>query len=566
MSVKLVLRLLCCFLLIALHTTNLSAQENKSELMEKFAQNIIQSLEDRNINNLMELVWRQISCYDGSNYDLLESKFSNVFNQCVKMDAQLLTIDELDETRFQIKTSLKFSFANGQGMQQYVYFVATEKENEFKIVEIYDETEYKAINENKLIKQHLMSAPGEELTAFQRAFGFVRLWSEVKYNFALFDRVPDIDWDSILYHYLPEIQENQTTEEYYRLLQKIMALLQDAHTGIWYPFKNRFKPPLRIMNIQNKAVIVDVGTSKELEDLKIIPGLEITKVDGRIVSEILTTDIFPYISASTIQFRDIVAYDQLLQGPKNSACMITIKTRQGKEKNLTLTRLSKSNQMPWLNRSMFEFRKISNDISYVALNSFQDAEIVNKFDQSFNEIQKAKGLILDLRNNGGGSTSIGNEIIGRLIDKPLPSSHYKTPQYMPISKTVNRDNSWYEGELDNPIPKLDNPYFGPIVILIGPRTGSAAEDCIISLHAGGRAKLVGEKTSGSTGQPLTIRLPGGGNARICTIYSTYPDGKEFVGVGIKPDVEIHPTQEDFYSGHDRVLEEGIKIIKKIAHL
>ena len=53
----------------------------------------------------------------------------------------------------------------------------------------------------------------------------------------------------------------------------------------------------------------------------------------------------------------------------------------------------------------------------------------------------------------------------------------------------------------------------------------------------------------------------GGRARICTKHDTYPDGREFVGVGILPDVEIHSTRQDYANGNDVVLERGLKVIE-----
>jgi len=73
--------------------------------------------------------------------------------------------------------------------------------------------------------------------------------------------------------------------------------------------------------------------------------------------------------------------------------------------------------------------------------------------------------------------------------------------------------------------------------------------------------MVGQKSSGSTGQPLRFDLGYGVNGRICTKRDTYPDGREFVGVGIIPDVEVHPTQADIAIGRDAVLEKGIDVLK-----
>lgn len=56
-----------------------------------------------------------------------------------------------------------------------------------------------------------------------------------------------------------------------------------------------------------------------------------------------------------------------------------------------------------------------------------------EFEHAFQEILRADGLILDLRDNGGGNSQFGDIIISQLTDKPLAACHWKTRQYMPAS-------------------------------------------------------------------------------------------------------------------------------------
>ncbi len=68
--------------------------------------------------------------------------------------------------------------------------------------------------------------------------------------------------------------------------------------------------------------------------------------------------------------------------------------------------------------------------------------------------------------------------------------------------------------------------------------------------------ILGEPTAGSTGQPLSFRLPGGGSGRVCTLQCRYADGREFVGVGVQPKIRVTPTVADFRAGKDTVLESA----------
>ena len=62
-------------------------------------------------------------------------------------------------------------------------------------------------------------------------------------------------------------------------------------------------------------------------------------------------------------------------------------------------------------------------------------------------------------------------------------------------------------------------------------------------------------------QPLPLELPGGGRANICTKRDTYPDGREFVGIGIPPDIVVETSVSDVQEGRDPVLDRGIELLR-----
>ena len=398
----------------------------------------------------------------------------------------------------------------------------------------------------------------------ERLEGFIQLWSEVKYNFAFFDQVPELDWDKVLEEYLPKIQKEQTTEQYYRLLEQCIARLKDGHTTVYPPgiFRHRARLPIRLIAVERKPIISQVNEAAAFARPELKPGLEITHIDGRPVSEILEKEIYPYEAGGTTQNHDRRAFRRLIQGKEGSEAIVRVRNADGKLHDLKLMYLKWRHIYP----PSFEFYNLGDSIAYVALNSFSSDEAPALFKGAFEEIRQAKGLIIDIRNNGGGSSHHGYAIISHLIDKPIPDSSWKTRKYMPAFRAWGRQEQWYEGSQNRIEPHGENPYLGPIVVLTGPGTISAAEDFVVALHASGRATLVGEKTAGTTGQPLMIKLPHNGKARICTKRDTYPDGREFVGVGVIPDVEIHPTQKSIAAERDVVLEKAIEILTKQAKI
>lgn len=410
----------------------------------------------------------------------------------------------------------------------------------------------------------LMPKPGKpQVTTAERIAAFARLWTEVKYNFANFDLVPNLDWDRTRERFLPLVENAQSDDEFHRLLQRLLAKLQDGHTSLMWAAGSW--PSMVIRSIEGKAVITDLSEEDEAAKNGLKRGTEITHVDGRPVSEIIS-EKYPYVSASTPQSRDCIAYARLLEGPTSSKVTFTVKDISGRAREVTLTRPG-NNQGSFLDRPPFEYRSLPGDVAYVALNSFGNSAAADEFDKIFDEkIRPAKGLIIDVRENGGGSSSVGYAVISRLIDKPLPASKSKTRQYLPAMAAWGKEPTWHDLGQDVVTPRGDNPYLGPVAVLTSPATFSAGEDFLIPLKWGKRATLVGERTGGSTGQPMIVDLGSGVKARICAKRDTYPDGSEFVGVGVIPDIEVHPTQKGIAEGKDTVLDAALAAIKKMRAL
>ena len=199
---------------------------------------------------------------------------------------------------------------------------------------------------------------------------------------------------------------------------------------------------------------------------------------------------------------------------------------------------------------------------YVNLPSFMTNQVVKDFEQIFPRVQKAKGLIVDIRHNHGGNSGNGDAIISMLTDKPIKGLLWKTPENVAAFRIwAEIKEQWQEVRQEPVTPRRKDPFLGPVIMLTGPETFSAAEDFVVLLHASERATVVGERTGGSTGDSLIIDLPGDVTAHVCTAHATYPDGREFVGVGVIPDVEVHPTAVDIATDRDVVLEKGVALLK-----
>jgi C-terminal processing protease CtpA/Prc len=84
----------------------------------------------------------------------------------------------------------------------------------------------------------------------------------------------------------------------------------------------------------------------------------------------------------------------------------------------------------------------------------------------------------------------------------------------------------------------------PVYILTSRRTFSAAEDFLIYLNYSKNIIRIGQATGGSSGQPLVFNLPHGISARVCTKADEFPDGTDFINIGIKPHVAVESSIKD----------------------
>jgi len=407
----------------------------------------------------------------------------------------------------------------------------------------------------------LSSKYREDLPEIEKVAGLSKVWSEIKYGFVYFDHVTALDWDSLYIACLAQVKDTKSTLEYYRVLQKMCAQLHDGHTRIEVPnelFREMYAhPAIQTRFMENKVLIVEVFDDS-LKRSGIHPGLEILSVDGIPVQQYARRFVEPYNSASTNQGQSTNTYEYyLLCGSKNKPVELELADNGGKPFKRVLSR----NYYRFQNyANIVDFRLLDGNIAYAALNTFGDRNIVAKFDSLFPFIEQSKALILDLRENSGGNSDNAYQILGYLVDKPFKIVQGKSRNYNAFNRAMGKTQQWE----DNPSVELPaNPskcYSKPLAVLMSSRTGSSAEDFCVVLRHLKRGILIGTPTAGSTGQPLFYGLPGGGTSVVCTIRTYTPDGEEFVGIGIEPDITVPQTVSDVQAGNDAALRTALSTL------
>jgi C-terminal processing protease CtpA/Prc len=410
----------------------------------------------------------------------------------------------------------------------------------------------------------------ETLPEDERIAGLSRLWSEVKFNFAYFDLVPDLDWDALYLAYLPRVRQTPSTLEYYRLLAEMAARLRDGHTGVYVP-KELYdevyaRPAFSTLLVEDRVLVTRVYDDA-LRRGGVVPGAEVVEIDGVAVKRYAEERVAPYQSASTPHDLAARVYGYFLfAGPASKTVEVTFRSAGGETFTRRIARLPFEQGRKVANPPAMELRMLPGNVAYVALNSFNDDSAAEQFEARFDEIAKADALVLDVRENGGGNSDVGYRVLACLTDKPFKTSRWQTRDYRPTFRAWGRGEAVYTEEAGEVQPSGSRLFSKPVVVLTSARTYSAAEDFVVAFDAMKRGAIVGEPTGGSTGQPLNFALPGGGGARVCTKRDTYPDGRAFVGVGVQPQTLVRPTVDDVRAGRDTVLEAALDVVRRRARV
>ena len=293
------------------------------------------------------------------------------------------------------------------------------------------------------------------------------------------------------------------------------------------------------------------------------PGDEIVAIDGVPVRRYAEERVVPFVSSSTPQDRNVRTFGyQLLLGDAAPPLALTLRGAAGKERREEVAR---SGYTDIKRPERFAMRMLPGGVAYFALDHLESSAAVKAFEAALPSIMGAKALIIDVRANGGGSSNIGWDVLSYLSAAPIA----EPPQYVRADDPYTRAQGrgivgWAPARSFGGVPearKRAQVFGGKVAVLTGPKSFSAAEDFVLAFKSLKRGITVGEATGGSTGQPLFMQLPGGGTARICIKRDLTPDGRDFVGEGLFPDLPVAPTVDALRAGRDPVLEGALAALQ-----
>ena len=185
--------------------------------------------------------------------------------------------------------------------------------------------------------------------------------------------------------------------------------------------------------------------------------------------------------------------------------------------------------------------EIDGEIGILKVNRFGDdtVSLSRKYASEFVE-KGVKKVILDLRNNPGGTVGAAQGLLGIWLDNQIAMTERRGSE---IVKTLRTTGTPILGNMKT-------------VVLINGNSASASEITAGALREYGKATLVGQKSYGKGSVQIVIGLPGGSQMKVTEARWYTPKGKNIDKTGIEPDVKVDLSSDDVNNNVDPQMDKA----------
>lgn len=197
------------------------------------------------------------------------------------------------------------------------------------------------------------------------------------------------------------------------------------------------------------------------------------------------------------------------------------------------------------------------NVGYMRYDSFTDPIGEGNLDAVLSYLATCDGLIIDIRDNGGGSMTNVETLVARFIDKRILLG-YISHKTGPGHNDFSAPHPYY---LD-PAPQGRVMWGKPVVVLTNRSTFSAANNFVSVMKLLPNVKIAGSVTGGGSGMPFSSELPNGWGVRFsaCSVLDAEGNSTEF-GIAPTEGCEIDMDESLVASGVDTMLDFAISLLK-----
>lgn len=192
------------------------------------------------------------------------------------------------------------------------------------------------------------------------------------------------------------------------------------------------------------------------------------------------------------------------------------------------------------------YRILDDNIGYMRYESFANGMGEGNLDDAFIHMALCRGLIVDIRSNGGGNLTNAEKLAARFANEKTLVGYVQ-------HKTGPGHSDFSSMEARHLEPSANIRWQKPVVVLVNRGVFSAANEFTMYMKELPMVKIVGDHTGGGSGMPFSSSLPNGWTVRFSAI-PMYDARRQSCEFGIEPDYHVEQTTDDFQRGRDTLIE------------
>ena len=352
--------------------------------------------------------------------------------------------------------------------------------------------------------------------------------------------------------YLRAILHTNDRREFDLASMEFVARLHDGHSWFYDNWLDQTTAqPIGFIAYPLAGKWTVIRTS--LDSVKV--GDVITAINGASIEDFYARNL-KFISASSDRDAGVSFFDTPVIFPEK----FTLSLADGRKVPIDRKNDKKSEELPAKTEGRWLVEK---SVAYIRVPSFHGIESQAQALRYLQDFHEAKTVIIDVRGNPG--LGQPNVLQAALMGKPYKvwtesSAFHGGPLLRNYAAGYPEHSTLTtSGTILQP---RDTSYTGRLILLTDRVCSCACEDFVMPFKYSKRATLVGESTAGTFSLTRHINFENGMMLNIAAVHHSFPDGSQFEGVGIAPDIAVDVTPNDLRAHRDVVLQRAIELAQQ----
>jgi len=361
-----------------------------------------------------------------------------------------------------------------------------------------------------------------------------------------------VNWRDVRHRYRPLIEHENSDDEFYNLLKRMVGELHDAHTRFHTPEERREREHLQavsagisIYEVEGKPVVVGVEPDSDAARAGVEEGMIVIAIDGMTVSERIKEARSRVAGSSSDRAVQLRIFRMLVDGYPGTTLKMTLARADGSLLEVALTRRIVAD------KAIVTSRRLPSGFGYIRL-SLWKSPIRKKFRKALEQLRDAPGVVVDIRGNPGGEAEEVAKIASYFFARRVPFGKFSARSGKSIFLRTDDD---------------DQIYTGPVALLVNEGSGSGSELFAGVMQESKRAVVIGRQSCGCVlGISRYRSVKGKGELAVSEYGYISPAGKTLEGVGVVPDKLVELKISDLQKHRDAALEEAQQVLNKSDRL